>query len=54
VRDVLDRAVRREHSLLIVAAEKRDLDLLALVLVRVVLQGAQASRWRITKRSSLP
>src|SRR5918992_5588420 len=37
VRDVLDRAVRRENALLVLAAEQGDLDLLALVLVRVVL-----------------
>ena len=37
VGNVLDRAVRGEHSLLVLAAEERDLDLLALVLVRVVL-----------------
>ena len=43
VRDVLDRAVRREHALLVLAAEERELDLLAFVLVRVVLHPAQAS-----------
>ena len=42
--DVLDRTVGRERALLVLAAEERDLDLLPLVLVRVVLQGAEASR----------
>jgi 3-oxoacyl-[acyl-carrier protein] reductase len=37
VGDVLDVAVRGEHALLVVAAEERDFDLLAFVLVRVVL-----------------
>ena len=37
VRDVLDVAVGREHAFLVLAAEEGDLDLLALVLVRVVL-----------------
>src|SRR5918992_2095135 len=40
VGDVLDRAVRRQRALLILAAEECDLDLLALVLVRVVLHEA--------------
>ena len=35
--DVLDVAVRGQHALLVLAAEERELDLLALVLVRVVL-----------------
>ena len=43
VGDVLDRAVRGEHALLILAAEERDLDLLALVLVRVVLHRLSLS-----------
>ena len=37
VGDVLDVAVRGQHAFLVVAAEERDLDLLALVLVGVVL-----------------
>src|SRR5205807_2688559 len=41
--DVLDEAVGGQHAVLIVAAEEGDLDLLALVLVRVVLQAAQSS-----------
>ena len=37
VRDVVDVAVRRQHAVLVLAAEERDLDLLTLVLVGVVL-----------------
>ena len=37
VRDLVDVAIGREHALLVLAAEERDLDLLALVLPRVVL-----------------
>src|SRR5204862_2687582 len=37
VRDVLDEAVSRQHAVLIIAAEEGDLDLLALVLIRVIL-----------------
>src|SRR5262249_7825835 len=37
VRHVLDDAVSREDAVLVIAAEEGDLDLLALVLVRVVL-----------------
>ena len=44
VGDVLDRAVRRQRAFLVLAAEERELDLLSLVLVRVVLHGAQSSR----------
>ena len=40
VRDVLDVAVRGQHTLLVLPAEERDLDLLALVLVGVVLHRA--------------
>jgi hypothetical protein len=43
VRHVLERAIGREDSFLVLAAEQRDLDLLPLVLVRVVLQGGEAS-----------
>ena len=50
VGDVLDRAVRGEDALLVLAAEQRELDLLALVLVRVVLDAAQASRFGSTMR----
>ena len=39
VRDVVDVAVRREDAVLVLAAEQGDLDLLALVLVRVVLDA---------------
>src|SRR6266496_1254999 len=38
--DVLDVAVRGQHALLVLPAEERDLDLLALVLVGVVLHRA--------------
>ena len=39
---ILDVAVRREHALLILAAEQRDLDLLTLVLVGVVLHPGRS------------
>jgi hypothetical protein len=39
VGDVLHVAVGREDALLVLAAEERQLDLLALVLVRVVLDA---------------
>ena len=39
--DVLDRAVCGQDALLVLAAEQRELDLLALVLVRVVLHRPQ-------------
>ena len=41
-------------SLLVLAAEQRELDLLALVLVRVVLHGPQASGCRMKRWSCLP
>src|SRR5436309_4284660 len=44
VGDVLDIAVRGQHAVLILAAEERDLDLLALVLVGVVLHRAPADQ----------
>jgi hypothetical protein len=47
VRDVLDRAVGGQRPLLVLAAEQRELDLLALVLVGVVLHAAQASGYRL-------
>ena len=50
VGDVLDRAVRGQHTFLVLAAEERQLDLLALVLVRVVLHAAGQS----TGRSTVP
>jgi hypothetical protein len=53
VRDILERAVRGQNALMVLPSEQRDLDLLALVLVRVVLDGAQASRSRSTERLSL-
>jgi hypothetical protein len=37
VRHVVDRAVRGEHAVLVVAPEERELDLLPLVLAGVVL-----------------
>src|SRR4051794_31701221 len=42
VRDVLDVAVRRQHAFLILAAEERHLDLLALVLACVVLHPGRS------------
>ena len=39
VRHLVDVAVRGEHAFLVLAAEERDLDLLALVLARVVLHA---------------
>ena len=44
VRDVLERAVCGEDAFLVLAAEEGDLDLLALILVRVVLHRAESSR----------
>src|SRR5205814_1461560 len=44
VGDVLDVAVRGQHAVLVLAAEERDLDLLALVLVGVVLHRAPADQ----------
>jgi hypothetical protein len=38
-------AVGGQHAFLVLAAEKRNLDLLALVLVRVVLDGSKANRF---------
>jgi hypothetical protein len=43
VRHFFDVAVRRQHTLLVFAAEERNLDLLALVLVRVVLDAPERS-----------
>ncbi len=40
VRDVLEQAVRSQDAVLILAAEQRELDVLALVLLAVVLHGA--------------
>src|SRR5436309_1635324 len=42
VRDLVDGAVRGEDAVLVIAAEERDLHLLALVLARVVLHVARA------------
>ena len=50
VGDVLDVAVRGEDAVLVLAAEERDLDLLALVLVRVVLDAPERSRSGLVKR----
>src|SRR3954451_15272349 len=41
VRDVLEVAVGGQHPVLVLAAEEGDLNLLALVLVRVVLHGGK-------------
>src|SRR6478609_7162474 len=49
VRDLVDVAVRGQHAFLVLAAEQRDLDLLALVLARVVLHRSERSQLRITK-----
>ena len=43
VRDVLDAAVRGEDAFLVLAAEERDLDLLAFVLAGVVLHPRRQS-----------
>ena len=48
MRDTFDAAVGREGAFLILAAEKLELDLLALVLVRVVLDGSEGSGFRST------
>jgi hypothetical protein len=52
VGDVVDVAVGGEDAVLVLAAEERDLDLLALVLVRVVLDGQEPSRFRMVERSA--
>jgi hypothetical protein len=54
VRHVFDRAVCGEDTLLVLAAEERELDLLSLVLVGVILDGAQTSRFGIFKRLPKP
>jgi SAM-dependent methyltransferase len=43
VRHLVDVAVRGQHTFLVLAAEKGDLDLLPLVLARVVLHGSERS-----------
>src|SRR5262249_59904852 len=43
VGDVVDIAIRRQHPVLVLAAEERDLDLLTLVLVRVILHVSSES-----------
>jgi hypothetical protein len=50
VGDVLDRTVGGQDTLLVLPAEERHLDLLALVLVRVVVHGSERSQTRIDKR----
>jgi len=54
VRDVVEKAVGREHSVLVVATEERDLDLLSLVLVGVVLDGSERSRIRSLPNAGRP
>ena len=49
VGDVLERAVRREDTFLVLAAEESHLDLLALVLVRVVLHEAVSLLARVCR-----
>src|SRR5262245_54216703 len=51
---VLDRAVGSQHPFLVLAAEERELDLLAFVLVGVVLHRPQSSRSRLSKRLPTP
>src|SRR3954451_2032972 len=50
VRHLVDVAVRGEDAFLVVAAEERDLDLLALVLARVVLHRPERSQTRMATR----
>jgi hypothetical protein len=50
VNDVLDVTVGGEDALLVLAAEESDLDLLALVLARVVLDASERSRIGSTER----
>ena len=52
VRNILDRAVRRQCPLLVLATEEGDFDLFPLVLVRVVLHRAERSDCRLGERSS--
>jgi hypothetical protein len=53
VRHVLDVAIGGQDTLLVLAAEKRDLDLLAFVFVRVVLHsGPQSSGASFPSRAS--
>src|SRR5215207_1568488 len=52
VRHVLHVAIGRQATLLVVASEEGDLNLLALVLARVVLHGAEGSDSRSSKPSS--
>jgi hypothetical protein len=46
VRHVVEEAVRGEHAVLVVATEERNLDLLALVLAGVVLDGRSVAESR--------
>ena len=50
VGDVLDVAVGGEDTLLVLASEEGDLDLLALVFVGVVLDAQERSRSKLVKR----
>jgi hypothetical protein len=54
VGNVLERAVGGENAFLVFAAEEGDLDLLALIFVGVVLDGADRSGSRMVAWSSLP
>ena len=54
VRHLLDRAVRGQHAVLVLAAEQRDFDLLALVLVRVVLDSRRLAECRMATWASRP
>jgi len=51
--DVVHVAVRRQDSILVLAAEQRDLDLLTLVLVRVILHASERSAFGLPKRIPL-
>src|SRR3954451_19147274 len=54
VRDVVDRAVRSEHAVLVVAVHQRDLDLLPLVLARVVLHRGLSLSPRVGRAGAAP
>src|SRR3954454_6473330 len=53
VGDVLDEAVRGQHTVLVIAPEERKLDLLTLVLVGVVLHRRPVY-WRLSGRRWRP
>jgi hypothetical protein len=51
---ILDVAVGGQHAILVLAPEQRDLDLLALVLVRVILDASQPSQNGLVAWSPTP